>query len=745
VRAPKPDFSPPMTDARPSRRRADLPTLLGVAAAYALMSWLVIHYFSQNGGASIFFLPSGIALAALLIGGRRYFWAVFFGSLLGELLSGDALWVGAMKAGGAAVGALCGAWLIRRNPRFDVRLTSVQDLFMLGTGGVLSAAVSSFIGATSLLLSGAVSWDGYFSSMNDWWLGDTLGIALMAPLILVWWPTSQNRQVNFSTRFLAELATLFALTMLAAGIIFLDWGHQTKVAWLHTWINSLSQDYWMYAYLTWAAVRFGARGTSAMVLMVSTFGILGIVQNVGFFSEHESLALINYWFHTVILSFVGMTLAIYIAASKRTTESLLESKGQADQELHNYLQALDHHAIVSVTDVQGRILSINEKFCETSGYARDELLGENHRILNSGLHPQEYFRDMYRSLAAGNVWHGEFRNRTKSGRLYWVKATITPFMDEHGKPARYVAIRTEVTTQKMTESILQENTRELQLAYQKLSADHRELLELKDQSVKIQRQLLQAEKMSSIGQLAAGVAHEINNPIGFVNSNLGTLGNYVGELMRLAELGAATPAGQALQAEIDLDYLRTDLPNLLSESRDGLERVRRIVADLKDFSHVGEVEWQYADLLAGLESTLNVVWHELKYKVQIMRELAPLPPVRCVPAQINQVFMNLLVNAAQAIAEQGTITLRSGHDGTQVWIEIADTGCGMDEATRQRLFDPFFTTKQVGVGTGLGMSITWDIVHKHEGTIEVSSEPGSGSCFRLQLPIAGPAPKEIVT
>jgi len=253
------------------------------------------------------------------------------------------------------------------------------------------------------------------------------------------------------------------------------------------------------------------------------------------------------------------------------------------------------------------------------------------------------------------------------------------------------------------------------------------------------RELLQSEKMASIGQLAAGVAHEINNPIGFVNSNLGTLRRYIDDLLRLATLGAATPEGQALRQEIDLDFLRTDLADLMNESQEGLDRVRKIVANLKDFSRVDQAEWQEADLLAGLESTLNVAWHELKYKAEIARELEPLPLVRCMPAQINQVFLNLLVNAAQAIRERGVITLRSGVDGERVWIEIADTGCGMDAETQRRLFEPFFTTKPVGTGTGLGMSLTWDIVTKHGGEIAVDSAPGAGTRIRVTLPVAGPA------
>jgi hemerythrin-like metal-binding protein len=264
-------------------------------------------------------------------------------------------------------------------------------------------------------------------------------------------------------------------------------------------------------------------------------------------------------------------------------------------------------------------------------------------------------------------------------------------------------------------------------------------LQLEDKVAKRTRELLQAEKMASIGQLAAGVAHEINNPIGFVNSNLGTLGRYVEDLLRFVDLGAATPEGQVLKQNIDLEYLRADLADLLRESQEGLDRVRKIVANLKDFSRIDQAEWQEADLIAGLESTLNVVWHEIKYKAEIMREFSHLPLVRCVPAQINQVFMNLLVNAAQAIAQQGTITLRSGADAQWAWVEIADNGCGMDEATQHRMFEPFFTTKPVGTGTGLGMSVIYDIVSKHGGRFDVDSRAGQGTRIRVWLPVAGPA------
>jgi len=255
-----------------------------------------------------------------------------------------------------------------------------------------------------------------------------------------------------------------------------------------------------------------------------------------------------------------------------------------------------------------------------------------------------------------------------------------------------------------------------------------------------QGQLLQSEKMASIGQLAAGVAHEINNPVGFVSSNLATLQTYSKQMLELLERCRQGQASEADFATADFDYLKGDLDDLLRESRDGLARVKKIVADLKDFSHVDQAAWQETDLNAGIETTLNVVWHELKYKAEVVRELGPVPPVPCIAAQIDQVVMNLLVNAAQAIEGRGTITVRSGCDDDWAWIEVADTGKGMSPAVLQHIFEPFYTTKPVGQGTGLGLSVAYDIVTKHGGRIEVDSEVGVGSTFRIILPRQGRAP-----
>ncbi|WP_321365499.1 ATP-binding protein [uncultured Desulfuromusa sp.] len=260
-----------------------------------------------------------------------------------------------------------------------------------------------------------------------------------------------------------------------------------------------------------------------------------------------------------------------------------------------------------------------------------------------------------------------------------------------------------------------------------------------------QGQILQSEKMAAIGQLAAGVAHEINNPIGFVTSNLRTLGRYVDKLAdhieeqektihELAPDQADGIIGQ-LRKKSKIDAIIEDLHDLQSESLDGLDRISKIVKNLKSFSRVDQTVFSNVDLNECLESTLNIVWNELKYTATIEKKLSPLPLVPCYPQEINQVFLNLLVNAGHAIGEKGVIRLYSRQEGETVCISITDNGCGIPEENLKHLFEPFFTTKEVGKGTGLGLSISYDIIQKHNGEIQVESEVGKGTTFTIRLPL----------
>jgi hemerythrin-like metal-binding protein len=294
------------------------------------------------------------------------------------------------------------------------------------------------------------------------------------------------------------------------------------------------------------------------------------------------------------------------------------------------------------------------------------------------------------------------------------------------------------------EARVAERTHELATTNSALEGERRALVDTIERLQQTQAKLLQAEKMAAVGQLAAGVAHEINNPIGFVNSNLGSLARYVEHMLTLlAAYDAIRPrmpapiraSIESLPAHAELAYIREDAPELLKESQDGLARVKRIVNDLRDFTHVDSADWAAADIHNTIEAALKVVWNEVRFKADVVKEFAVLPPVECIAAQLSQVFVNLLLNAAHAIQGHGTITLRTGVAEGSVWVEVSDTGVGMSPETQKRIFEPFFTTKAVGQGTGLGLSISWEIVARHHGSVDVQSRVGQGTRFRITLPI----------
>ena len=536
----------------------------------------------------------------------------------------------------------------------------------------------------------------------------------------------------------------------------------------------------------------------------------------------------------------------------------ITAKTRAEELLHLFSLAVEQTASsIVITDLEGKIQYVNRKFCDTTGYSATEVIGQNPRLLKSGLQSAEIYEELWRTIVSKSEWHGEFYNKRKDGTLYWESSIISPITDATGAVTHFLAVKEDITARKNTESRLQQKQAELMLKHEQLTdlfrqveqgklewehtmdciddmvamvdSEHRirrcnrafmklaacpysqlisidwrealrsagldidncegfsgeffhapsqrwltlktypydegrgEVITLHDLTEKklvseqltkafqelkaTHLQLLQQEKMASIGQLAAGVAHEINNPMGFISSNLGTMGKYLERLTGFLELqsaGIEESAPEKLKGEIaearrrlKVDAILEDARSLLAESKDGAERVRTIVQNLKSFSRVDDAQSTYADLNDCLESTVTIAWNELKYKTTLNRDYGELPQVKCLPQQLNQVFLNILVNAAHAIEKQGEVTIRTRQDNDQVTVAIHDTGCGIPEAIRNRIFEPFFTTKAVGQGTGLGLSISYDIIKKHGGTIEVESSQTDGTTFTIRLPIEG--------
>lgn len=386
-------------------------------------------------------------------------------------------------------------------------------------------------------------------------------------------------------------------------------------------------------------------------------------------------------------------------------------------------------------DREQRITRANRAVQYMVGWSGEELIGQNIRQL---LQPRRLDGSPYPESEGALAW------LQSGGTLYFIEDV---FWHKNGSPLHFeisalalpqadlgthsIVLLRDISERKTNRAALLKAFQDRDTLNQGLEAAH--------------GQLLQAEKLASVGQLAAGVAHEINNPIGFINSNLGTLKAQIGDLLSViaiyeraeADLSGHPDVLDAIsraKSSADLEFLREDIQNLIAESLEGVHRVKKIVDNLKDFSRVDSGEWQCANLENGLESTLNIVWNEIKYKAEIVKDYAGLPEIECIASQLNQVFMNLLINAAQAIDGQGIITVRTGFDASSVWIEVEDTGAGIKPEHMDKLFEPFFTTKPVGKGTGLGLSLAYGIVQKHHGRLVACSEFGKGSVFRVTLP-----------
>jgi len=393
-----------------------------------------------------------------------------------------------------------------------------------------------------------------------------------------------------------------------------------------------------------------------------------------------------------------------------------------------------------------RFADCNAKTLEMFGCARDAILGRSIHDFSPRTQPDESdsrdcLREKMEAASSGTAQSFEWKLRRSDGSLLDGDVSLNGIVLKDETVILFMV--RDITRRKQAEEMVRSMMSELEAKNCELQNAHEAL-------TASQRHLIQQEKMASIGQLAAGVAHEINNPVGFVMSNINTMGKFVDRLYQfiniqsdaLGALSGHTEDAARLAKDVEekarrlkIDYVLNDMKNIIQESLEGADRVKRIVQDLKSFSRLDEAELKPNDINKGIESTINVVWNELKYKTVVKKEYGRIPLVRCNLGQLNQVFMNLLLNAAQAIEGQGTITVKTAVNDGHIEVVISDTGCGIPEDKINRIFEPFFTTKEVGKGTGLGLSIAYDIVKKHNGALSVSSEVGKGTTFTVSIPV----------
>jgi two-component system NtrC family sensor kinase len=439
--------------------------------------------------------------------------------------------------------------------------------------------------------------------------------------------------------------------------------------------------------------------------------------------------------NTVIFTtLLWLELELLNRAEVRQLCEMTERKRIAEERDRFFTLGLD---MVCVSDFEGYFKRVNGAFETTLGYTPEELMSRRYIEF---VHPEDRESTLAeaRRLAAGAVTIAfENRYRCKDGSYKWLMWMSVPVVKEQ----RLYAVARDMTERKKAEADLREKNRLLECAIESERAARRALQTA-------QGQLVESEKMAGLGQMVAGVAHEINNPLSFVSNNVAVLDRDITEVAKLLKLYGEAEACEGetrkriieqirLAAErIDLTYTLSNLGDLIDRSREGLKRIQQIVKDLRDFARLDQSDLQEADMNAGVESTINIIrGYAKRRQIQIQTELGKLPSLRCHAAKLNQVLMNLIVNAIDASHDQGIVTVRSSAepDGS-VRIDIIDRGEGIDPAIRQRIFDPFFTTKPIGKGTGLGLSISYGIVHDHRGRIDVESTPGKGSMFSVRIP-----------
>ncbi len=401
------------------------------------------------------------------------------------------------------------------------------------------------------------------------------------------------------------------------------------------------------------------------------------------------------------------------------------------------------------------IESVNKPFVINHGFEFNDIIGASVFDLDCNLFNDDSRTAIEAVFESGKPRFFLLRIKGPEGEIRVKDIHCLPIGDGLGNVSQVAFLALDVTEERKKSEAIKTLNEELNFAMAQIQAKNKLLEDALHQIKESQTQMLQSEKMASIGQLAAGVAHEINNPTGFVSSNLKTLGGYMDDLLGLIDRyrqvsrsigdtlegedsglpSLSKQLGDILETEqaIDIDYLRKDIPELIRESRDGMDRIGKIVMDLKDFAHP-EDEQKLADITECIESTLNIVRNEIKYKATLEKRYGKIPLLLCYPRQLNQVFMNLLVNAAQAITDQGVIYIETQLKGNMVRVEIRDTGNGIPQENISKIFDPFFTTKPVGKGTGLGLNLVYNIITKHGGTIQVESEIGKGTTFTVELP-----------
>ena len=645
--------------------RRYLPKLLGLAALYALLGKAVLLFFSANGVVSIAWPPSGLALAALLIGGKRYFPGVLLGAFVANTMTGLAPGVSAAIATGNALEALLGAWLLTRRGKFDLDLRSLRAyLHLVGVGGFLASGVAALNGATTLLVSGFLNSDTYWPNLLTWWMGDALGIVLLTPLILVWRRLPRG---EWAPTRIAELTLLSGLTVMAGQIVFLGWFSAV--------FGKIALGYWMFLFKTWTAVRLGIHGVVLLVVISAIQGLWGAALGVGFFAHDiANTGLSNYWFYTMVLSFVGMALATYLGERQQLEASLKESE-------------LRYRTVADFTSdweywimPDGAFRYVSPSCEQITGYAADEFYADP-ELMTRIIHPDDqhlWAEHTHHITAQGVPKPVDFRIRTKGGALVWISHLCRPVTDAGGQALGRRGSNREISEQKYAEADLKRSHADLQ-RFAEVAAHHLQ------------------EPARRLATYAERLTQQLGGRIDDPQTRLS-----------LEFIGQEARREQDLLRDVER-YLAADQPRGTVESVDVCQTLARILARSQDRISA-----------AGAKVTVG-----------------DLPPA-CIDApRLEDMFSVALNNAlCHGRGEQPLCITVEGerHEG-KVRYSVSDNGPGVEEQYREQVFGVFERLSSGNAGTGIGLAILRRVAESCHGSAWIEETPGGGCRVLFELPI----------
>ncbi len=656
--------------------------MLAVAAAFVAAGRLSLLLAFAGNVVSPLWLPAGVSLASILLLGWRVWPGVALGAFLTNLMTGAPVLFCFAAAIGNTVEAVGGAWLLGR-AAFDVRLERPRDVLALSTlAAIGSPALSALLGVSALCASGISPWSAFGPAWTIWWLGDAMGVLLGAPVLLTW--LSGAARVPALRRNLEAVALLIAgvltSTAVFSGVLGRAW-ESGPVALV------------LFPVIIWSALRFGARGAATLVMTISVMAIWSRAHGLGPFADRdwfESTKFLQTSLGTMGLS--ALLLAALVAERERSRLALEHSEAR-------HRSVLDHvKEVVFQTDAGGRWLFLNPAWTELTGFTVEESLGSDPL---SYVHPdeREAARSRYRALQERHtetvLW--ELRVRTRDGGYRWIETHARPRVDADGQVSGTSGTLIDITDRKRAEA----------------------------ERLHLEEQLMQAQKMESIGQLAGGVAHDFNNIL-------------------TAVIGCA----ELLSMRLAPDDERR---RLVEEIRTAAERAASLTRQLLAFGRRQVIEPRVLDLNDTLRDLAEMLHRVLGEDIALRLDLCPsVGRIDADPSQLSQIILNLAINARDAMPQGGQLTLGTGCSGPEVedpacrrvgleryaTITITDTGVGMSPEVLAHIFEPFYTTKEPGKGSGLGLSTVYGIVRQSGGQIEVESRPGRGATFRIHLPVA---------